>query len=177
MKTDPRLAQAFEVFLQYGFRKTSMSDIAREVGISRQALYKQYGNKQALFEAVATHTQGVALREAEDALTKSDTALIIRLTKALDIVAGQFIEKLRNSYHGTEIIQIAEEGEASRQCQHALRVMLQKHLANDPELPSNKRLDDRIDVLLFVIKGLIHDARSPEEFRGGIQKALTVLFT
>jgi AcrR family transcriptional regulator len=40
---------AMEVFLRYGYRKVTMDDIARGVGISRPALYLVFPNKEAVF--------------------------------------------------------------------------------------------------------------------------------
>ncbi len=43
---------AEDLILHYGFDKTTMSDIAREAGISKGAIYLHYESKDALFEAV-----------------------------------------------------------------------------------------------------------------------------
>jgi AcrR family transcriptional regulator len=40
---------AMEVFLRYGYRKVTMADIARGVGVSRPALYLLFPNKEAVF--------------------------------------------------------------------------------------------------------------------------------
>jgi AcrR family transcriptional regulator len=40
---------AMDVFLRYGYRKVTMDDIARGVGISRPALYLVFPNKEAVF--------------------------------------------------------------------------------------------------------------------------------
>ncbi|WP_209597736.1 TetR/AcrR family transcriptional regulator [Ruegeria sp. HKCCSP351] len=42
------LASAFQAFSAYGFRKTSMDDIARGAGMSRPAVYLYYRNKEAI---------------------------------------------------------------------------------------------------------------------------------
>ena len=50
---DPRqkaiLDSAWRAFSTYGFRKTSMDDIARGAGMSRPAVYLHYKNKEAIF--------------------------------------------------------------------------------------------------------------------------------
>ena len=43
---------ALELFLQNGYEKTSMSDIAREVGITKPAIYHHFKNKDQLFHEV-----------------------------------------------------------------------------------------------------------------------------
>ncbi len=42
------LDSAFQAFSSYGFRKTSMDDIARGAGMSRPAVYLHYKNKEAI---------------------------------------------------------------------------------------------------------------------------------
>ncbi|SLN18954.1 TetR/AcrR family transcriptional regulator [Ruegeria meonggei] len=52
LNDDPRqkaiLSSAFQAFAAYGFRKTSMDDIARGAGMSRPAVYLHYKNKEAI---------------------------------------------------------------------------------------------------------------------------------
>lgn len=43
---------ARECFLQFGYGKTSLDDIARKAGLSRPLIYRKYKNKDALFVAV-----------------------------------------------------------------------------------------------------------------------------
>ena len=54
---DPRRSRVLEaalgVFLRYGFRKTSMDEVARAADLSRQGLYLQFATKE--FSAQATH--------------------------------------------------------------------------------------------------------------------------
>lgn len=42
-------------FLNFGFAKTSLDDIAKRAGISRTLLYKNYRDKEDIFAAVFTH--------------------------------------------------------------------------------------------------------------------------
>jgi AcrR family transcriptional regulator len=43
------LDEASRLFLHYGFKKTTMDDIARRVGISKGALYLHFDSKEAIF--------------------------------------------------------------------------------------------------------------------------------
>jgi AcrR family transcriptional regulator len=45
------LAAALKVFFQFGYRKTSMEDVAAAAEVSRQTLYLQFRNKERLFRA------------------------------------------------------------------------------------------------------------------------------
>ena len=46
------LRKALQLFLLYGYRKTTMNDIAMAGTVSRQTLYSKYENKEALYAAV-----------------------------------------------------------------------------------------------------------------------------
>jgi TetR/AcrR family transcriptional regulator len=49
------LAAALKVFLQFGYRKTSMEDVAAAAEVSRQTLYLQFRNKERLFRATVEY--------------------------------------------------------------------------------------------------------------------------
>ncbi|WP_258091770.1 TetR/AcrR family transcriptional regulator [Salipiger pentaromativorans] len=46
------LEAAFEQFAAYGYRRTSMEDIARAAGMSRPALYMHFAGKEAILRAL-----------------------------------------------------------------------------------------------------------------------------
>jgi len=46
---------ALKLFLSKGFNETSMNEIAREVGISKPAIYHHFKNKDELVEAIFDH--------------------------------------------------------------------------------------------------------------------------
>ena len=47
------LESALTVFITYGFKKTSMDDIAKQAGVSRPALYQLFKNKTDIFRALS----------------------------------------------------------------------------------------------------------------------------
>lgn len=46
------LQEALQLFAQKGYMATSMSDIAKQLGITKPALYKHYASKQAIFDSI-----------------------------------------------------------------------------------------------------------------------------
>lgn len=53
MNTKERILQeALKLFAQKGYIATSMNDIAKQLGITKPALYKHYANKQAIFDSI-----------------------------------------------------------------------------------------------------------------------------
>src|SRR5512140_3556799 len=68
-------------FLQFGYTKTSLDDIAKRASISRPLIYRKFKNKEALFGAVYDDTFDARYPEAEKVLagrgTKRDKLLRI----------------------------------------------------------------------------------------------------
>ena len=112
-KRDAILLGALTQFRIYGYRKTSMEDIARELGISRASLYSYFENKDEIFRSVSLHLHEEALTAAEKSLAgewssenaseKFVTALLARHLR--------FHEEQFQSSHATEL-----QDEYSRLC-------------------------------------------------------------
>lgn len=58
-------------FLNFGFAKTSLDDIAKRANISRTLLYRTYKNKEDIFKAVFRHWLMAHLPEAEETAARS----------------------------------------------------------------------------------------------------------
>lgn len=99
------LEGAKQVFLAYGFSRTTMDDIARAVEISRPALYLLFRNKADIFRAVGQCFLDRSLANARRAL-QLDGTLDERLMKALDCALFQLFRVIENSPHGQEIIDV-----------------------------------------------------------------------
>ena len=85
------LSVALEVFGRYGFRKTSMDEVARSADISRQGLYLYFASKEALFRAAVRQELDTALTEAFRCLDEENVALEDRVVGALDAWMGRFV--------------------------------------------------------------------------------------
>ncbi|BDU71791.1 TetR/AcrR family transcriptional regulator [Mesoterricola silvestris] len=66
---------ATSVFLRYGFRRTTMGDIAEAAGISRPALYLRFCNKEKIFEGSMGEFMARTLAEIERGLPERETPL------------------------------------------------------------------------------------------------------
>jgi AcrR family transcriptional regulator len=73
------VAAAAGIFVRYGFRKTSMDDIARAAKLSRQGLYLHFRNKEDAFRAVIEHLAAVTLLALRTALEADGRDLDERL--------------------------------------------------------------------------------------------------
>jgi TetR/AcrR family transcriptional regulator, regulator of autoinduction and epiphytic fitness len=85
------LDAAVATFARYGFRKTSMEEVARAAGVSRQGLYLVFSNKEELFRRAVTHSLSSQLSAAVAVLAQRGTGLQERLVAACDEWAGRFV--------------------------------------------------------------------------------------
>ncbi|WP_394839850.1 TetR/AcrR family transcriptional regulator [Pendulispora rubella] len=68
------LKAARECFLQFGYAKTSLDDIAKRANISRPLIYRKFKNKEDIFSAVLEHEFMSRYPEAEKVLAGSGSA-------------------------------------------------------------------------------------------------------
>ncbi|MGH8492107.1 MAG: TetR/AcrR family transcriptional regulator [Moraxellaceae bacterium] len=59
------LDAAYALFLDFGFRRMTMEDVAKRVGVSRITIYRHYRDKDALFQAVALREGRRTLRHIQ----------------------------------------------------------------------------------------------------------------
>jgi TetR/AcrR family transcriptional regulator of autoinduction and epiphytic fitness len=85
------LEAAFTTFVRYGFRKTSMEEVARAAQVSRQGLYLHFSTKEELFRAGAELALAEALGRAQASLKSPKLSLEARLVGALDAWFGEYV--------------------------------------------------------------------------------------
>jgi AcrR family transcriptional regulator len=76
------LRSAAGVFLRYGYKKTSMDDLAREAGLSRQGLYLHFARKEAIFHDAVVLLADHSLKAARAALACAGRTIDARLLDA-----------------------------------------------------------------------------------------------
>jgi AcrR family transcriptional regulator len=85
------LEAAVSVFARFGYRKTSMDDVARAAGVSRQGLYLSFANKEELFRRAVEHSLSSQLACAITALSRVEDSLESRLIAACKEWSGRFV--------------------------------------------------------------------------------------
>ncbi|MFJ9776738.1 TetR/AcrR family transcriptional regulator [Kitasatospora sp. NPDC101157] len=95
--TDRRSAvldSALATFARFGYRKSSMEEVARAARISRPGLYFLFSSKQDLFRAAAAQALERDIAAAERALADAGRPLPERLVEAFDHWAGRYVGPL-----------------------------------------------------------------------------------
>lgn len=88
---------AGQIFSRFGFRKTSMDDIARSLKIGKSSIYYYFDSKEAIFEAVVLNEANL-LRNALTNTIKSVDSPIDKM-KNYVFVRMKAFEKLSNYYN------------------------------------------------------------------------------
>jgi AcrR family transcriptional regulator len=84
------LEKALTVFTRHGFRKTSIEDIAKAAGISRQGIYFHFKNKDEIFKASVQKSLDDRLRAANKIFDDDRLTLEEKLLQALDERFGRY---------------------------------------------------------------------------------------
>jgi AcrR family transcriptional regulator len=113
---------AGQIFSRYGFRKTTMDEIARALKMGKSSIYYYYPGKEDIFEAVVLYEANVlrnelttAIKSVESPIGKMEKYVSVRM-KAFEKLANyynaifdknldhfEFIEKIREKYDREEI--------------------------------------------------------------------------
>jgi AcrR family transcriptional regulator len=96
---------AAKVFARYGFKRTTMNDVAQAAGISRPALYLMFDNKEHLFHELAAFRLDQAIEKASSVLA-SKANVQDRFIDALLDYEKIYYEPVMNSPHGEELMDI-----------------------------------------------------------------------
>jgi AcrR family transcriptional regulator len=102
-KREAILNAAFTTFKHYGYRKTSMHDIATALGISRASLYSYFENKEDIFRCLSISITESAIDEAKRCLGLAALDLTSRIEAALLARYLPFHQMMIESAHGDEL--------------------------------------------------------------------------
>ena len=180
------LEAAYGIFKRYGYRKTSMEDIALALGISRPSLYTHFKNKDEIFREVsaALHIDPLEVVAQVLALDRADEPPSTRVFKALLARHQPFLEEVLDSDKGPEL---QEEygrlcGDIVTRSNERFEVLLADFLArlvDAGELdlaPFADAPPQAATVLNLSAAGLKKGARTPEAYQLRVRGLVEALF-
>jgi len=88
---------AGQIFSRYGFRKTTMDEIARELKMGKSSIYYYFESKEDIFEAVVLHEANLLRNELTTAIKSVESP--IEKMKNYVFVRMKAFEKLSNYYN------------------------------------------------------------------------------
>ncbi|ANI59874.1 AcrR family transcriptional regulator [Pseudomonas sp. PvR086] len=85
---DQIVAAANEHFSQYGYGKTTVSDLARAIGFSKAYIYKFFDSKQAIGEAICANCLAEIVAAVEQAINVEDLSPTERFRRLVKTVVA-----------------------------------------------------------------------------------------
>ena len=163
------LDAALGTFARFGYRKTSMDDIAADAQISRPGLYFLFSSKSALFRAATERAIQLDLAAAERALDVPDRPLAERLVDAFDSWAGRYIGPL------ADVQSLVEDnpdllGPAARSASDRFHRMLLDALVDDPA-----QSQAIAQTLVSVSIGIKHQVADRQEYLTRMRAAVALV--
>lgn len=162
------LAAAFRAFAAYGYRRTTMDDIASAAGLSRTALYQHFRNKEDIFLRLTHDYMQNAVEAMRDALCTDGPPAEV-LEAAFAAKGGRFMDVILATPHGRELMEagFAVAGEMALEAEAQMQAALLDWLRGfdiDPALGSPEDLAATVQAGL---KGLKVSAATAAEYRAG----------
>ena len=167
------LNAALRCFARYGYSRTGMTDIAREAGLSRTALYNTYPSLEDVFRALSQRVNhGVRQAVIEAAATKGDLAK--RLEAVISARVSWAFEALHLSEHGYELIDAKNSlcGRTGADTEAQFRKLLARIIEEAGVTPSSAA--SAAGVIVKCIPGLIDDQRSEADARDQVAQFVRV---
>lgn len=173
------LEAAWAAFSTYGFRKTSMDDIAKGAGMSRPALYLHFKNKEAIFRALVAAYYGNAAENVRAGLASEGT-LAERLLAAFEGQGGEAIESMMSSPHGMELFEVTKNvaGEEIEAGEAALRGLYAGWLQQQAKAGQAALNGDAVVIAQTIcasLKGIKQTAADFSAYQAGVRQ-LAALF-
>jgi AcrR family transcriptional regulator len=106
------LKAATAVFLRYGFKKTSMDDVAQAAGVSRQGLYLYFDKKDVLFREALQYLMSYYITTARSVAEDGNLSLRDRLLGVFEAVHSTAFQSA-SPEHATELLQSAQSADGA----------------------------------------------------------------
>ena len=154
------VAAAAEHFRHYGYGKTTVSDLAREIGFSKAYIYKFFDSKQAIAEQICRSSLNEIARSMEAAVQAAPSAP----DKIRALFAAAAASSLRLYFEERKLHEIAacaaiERWSTTREFEARIRLLLTRLIEDgraqgcfDP-VPA---VGEMVDAVYLVLRPLIH---------------------
>jgi AcrR family transcriptional regulator len=176
------LDAAQRVFGQYGYRRTSMDDIAREAGIAKGTIYLSFASKEDVFQALSQRLAQRMLAGAEAASRRPGTTAD-KLAAMSAAWFGTYADTVRSSPHAAELLNAKHQlssdlisDAASRYKRLVRDVLTEAAAAGELDLePVGLTPDTAAELLIASARGLESSAPSPAAYRRYLKALVRVM--
>lgn len=171
------LNAAFHSFAAYGFRRTSMEDIATAAGLSRTALYLHFKSKEDIFRSLSVRYFEEALRDMAAELGRTDRSPAQTMQAAFVAKDGKFMDVVFSTPHGRELLDagFSISADLAKAGEVGMARLLTAYFARHHIAPGVGSAEDLAQTLTAALWGLKGSATSLASYRDG-QALLAALF-
>ena len=172
-----------KLFTQFGYRKTSIDDIAEAAQVAKRTVYLHFENKAAVFLAILEYL-GDQVRQRCASAERAGGTAVDRLTGLLDAYFGMGFELFSQSEHMPELEETFSKlarsriGDLDTEYQERLARFL-RSLRTTGEIggpPQGLTVDEIVYILVRAAEGAKHDAKVKGD-RQALQQHLRKLAT
>lgn len=176
------LDAALQVFGQYSYRRASMDDIAREVGIAKGTIYLSFTSKEEVFRALSRRLAQRMLSGAEAARHRPGSTAD-KLAAMHTAWFGTYAETISRSPHAAELLDAKHQlsadlaaDAASRYKRLVRNVLTDAVTAGELDLESaGLTADTAAELLIGAARGLQSSASSPATYRRHLNTLVRVM--
>lgn len=168
-RQDAILTAAYRAFATYGFRRTSMDDIARGAGLSRTALYLHYRSKEGIFVRLVQHYFDQAEADMTTALARPGQTVEESLMAAFIAKDGTLMETVLSTPHGAELTEagLSASGDLAATGEARLANVLARWFAGQAIPPGLGSPAELAATVMAALKGLKASVKDISEYRAG----------
>lgn len=153
-----------ELFARYGYRKTSIDDIADAAQVAKRTVYLHFENKAAVFLAILEYLSG-QVRERCVAAERMGGTAVDRLSGLLDAYFGMAFELFSKSAHMPELEETfsnlarARIGNLNKEYEARIARFLRslKKTAEIGRRPGGLTVEQLVHILVLAAEGAKHD--------------------
>jgi AcrR family transcriptional regulator len=183
-KPNAIVLEGLRLFTQYGYRKTSIDDIAQAAQVAKRTVYLHFENKAAVFLAILEYL-GEQVRQRCAAAERAGGTAVDRLTGLLDAYFGMVFELFSKSEHMPELEETFSKlaqsriGDLNTEYEARLAKFLQS-LEKTGEIagpPQGLTVEQIAHILIPAAEGLKHDPElqgDPKEFQRRLRELATL---
>ena len=175
------LDAALRVFGQYGYRRTSMDDIAREAQIGKGTIYLSFASKEEVFQALAQRLAQRMLAGAEAASRRPGTTAD-KLAAMHAAWFGTYADTISRSPHAADLLDAKHQlsadlaADAASRYKRLVRDVITEAAAAELDLePAGLTPGTAAELLIASARGLEPSASSPAAYRRQLTTLVRVM--
>jgi AcrR family transcriptional regulator len=86
------LASSIKLFIEYGFKKLTVDEIANSIGLSKRTLYKYYSSKEELLKATMEYRQKQIFAMVSPIIRDNDLNTIEKITSLGELISTELAD-------------------------------------------------------------------------------------